>query len=131
MLNYYDLIGRTMTVQLNKPETEEATPESLRAAAKILEEKAKELDKPKVTPQQKAAFDWADKHGTKVRKFDFKNKKLTTMELSAKGNVSESYSFNVEKHVSFNDLYDGSQWITLRTYVDDCGDLETCVQYPY
>lgn len=36
---------------------EEATPESLRSAAKVLEEKANELDKPKVTPRQQKFMD--------------------------------------------------------------------------
>lgn len=51
--------------------SDEATPEGLRAAAKVLEDKAKELDKPKFTDKQQTIVDFCDAHcGVNPAKFE-------------------------------------------------------------
>lgn len=108
---------------------EAPTPESLRAAAKVLEDKAKELEKPKISANQQAAIDYAREYCAVLIDLSLADctyrivdKSLYVGEISEK---NSSFEFIGSKYVM-----KGGNYIKLIMMIDDDGWLATYVEYP-
>lgn len=108
---------------------EEPTPESLRAAAKVLEEKAKELEKPSITGEQQAAIDYANAYSASLVDLDLSGDKYRFVDKYRNfGELDgETYSFTFigTKYVMHNDYF-----VKLAVLIDYDNMLETFVVYP-
>lgn len=130
-------IGDLIADQMRDKSRETATPEGLRAAAKLLEDKAKELEKPKLTLNQQVTLDYVKnvrKEGKSVRLVKFGDAfGETTYQVINSDGSKASWDSGTDKckivH-TFSQFITGIGFVSFKVYYGEYNDLEVAVSYP-
>ena len=127
----YDMYGlRIEQHSVNHP----VTPETLRAAAKVLEDKAKELSKPKLTPKQLRLIEYCKSKGRcDLATARFKGNSYTC--VYHEGDQHDENYFDIQESLikgskfihTISECWNSVDSVHIHTFIDEDGDLSTCI----
>ena len=131
MISYTDIYA-AYGVDIQQRNDVQPTAEGLRAAAKVLEGKAKELDKPKFTQEQTDVINLARR--TKFKVYDFKGSKHTRINTDAGNDLGKSAwldtYFEVRDLLMTKDYYSRGQYYTTKIFKDDDDEVIVGLVWP-
>lgn len=122
---------------LTEAKGKDVTPESLRSAAKVLEDKAKELEKPKRTPYQEAVLKYADERDLHLYSFNNVGMVREVKGLEYKDTAGEFYK--LDDYIKTERLFGASRiqqhgmstyTIHLSVIKNEYDDWVVVVEYP-
>ena len=133
MITTYTDVFKAYGVDIAQRDDVQPTAEGLRAAAKVLEEKAKELDKPKLSKAQLEALNHAEKYSVDIIFNPLFSNEYRVVDEDAtreKGVVQYTTNGYQRADVMHRNAVHDCGGINYRIMTDQWGDLEVVIQWP-